>query len=73
MDRVLKFVSFNVKGSNGPIKRKRVLTYLKKLKVDLVFLQETHLTAQEHKKLKTEWVGQVVSSSFNNHSFNNQK
>lgn len=65
MDRVLKFVSFNVNGLNGPIKRKRVLTYLKKLKVDLVFLQETHLTAQEHKKLKREWVGQVVSSSFN--------
>lgn len=65
MDRVLKFVSFNVKGLNGLIKRKRVLTYLKKLQVDIAFLQETHLTTQEHKKLKREWVGQVVSSSFN--------
>lgn len=61
----LKYVTFNVKGLNSPIKRKRVYTYLKKLKADIVFLQETHLTASEHKKLKREWVGQVFASSFN--------
>lgn len=49
----------------GWLKEKGVLTYLKKLQVDIAFLQETHLTTQEHKKLKREWVGQVVSSSFN--------
>ncbi len=65
MDRTLKFVSFNVNGLNGPVKRKRLLTYLKKLKVDIAFTQETHLTSQEHQKLKREWVGQVISSSFN--------
>lgn len=65
MDRVLKFVSFNVNGLNGPIKRKRVLTYLKKVKIDTAFIQETHLTMQEHKKLRREWIGQVFSSSFN--------
>lgn len=65
MDRVLKFVSFNVNGLNGPIKRIRVLTYLKKVKTDMAFIQETHLTMQEHKKLRREWIGQVFSSSFN--------
>ena len=65
MDRVVKFVSFNVNGLNGPIKRKRVLTYLKKIKTDICFLQESHLTSDEHKKLRRDWVGHVVSSSFN--------
>lgn len=65
MNRVVKFVSFNVNGLNGPVKRKRVLTQLKKLHIDIAFLQETHLTTQEHKKLRREWVGHVLSSSFN--------
>lgn len=65
MNRAVKFVSFNVNGLNGPVKRKRVLTHLKKLKIDIAFLQETHLTAQEHNKLRRDWVGHVVSSFFN--------
>lgn len=65
MNKVLKFVSFNVNGLNGPVQRKRVLTYLKKIETDIAFIQETHLTAQEHKKLKRGWIGQVFSSSFN--------
>ena len=56
MDRVVKFVSFNVNGLNGPVKRKRVLTYLKKLKIDIAFIQETHLTPLEHRKLKRDWI-----------------
>lgn len=65
MNRVVKFVSFNVNGLNGPVKRKRVLTHLKKLQIDIAFIQETHLTALEHKKLRRDWVGHVISSSFN--------
>lgn len=65
MNRVVKFVSFNVNGLNGPIKRKRVLMYLKKLKIDIAFVQETHLTPLEHRKLKRDWIGHVISSSFN--------
>uniref|UniRef100_A0A3Q3BNZ9 Reverse transcriptase domain-containing protein n=1 Tax=Kryptolebias marmoratus TaxID=37003 RepID=A0A3Q3BNZ9_KRYMA len=64
----LKLVTFNVKGLNSPIKRKRVYTYLKKLKPDIVYLQETHLSDREHKKLKREWVGQVFFSSFSSKS-----
>lgn len=61
----LKFVTFNIKGLQSPVKRKRVYMYLKKLGAEIVFLQETHLTDSEHKKLKREWVGQVFASSFN--------
>lgn len=57
-------ISLNVKGINNPIKRKKVITYLKKLKADIVFLQETHLTDIEHVKLKRDWIGKVYYSSF---------
>lgn len=65
MNKVVKFVSFNVNGLNGPVKRKRVLTYLKKIETDIAFIQEIHASdASEHNKLKRGWIGQVFSSSF---------
>ena len=36
----LKYVTFNVKGLNSPIKRKIIYTYLKKLKADIVFYKK---------------------------------
>ena len=57
-------VSYNVKGLNHPAKRKKVLTQLKGFKCDIAMLQETHLTEEETKKLKRDWVGQVFGSSF---------
>lgn len=60
----LNVTTFNVRGLGHPIKRKRVLTFLKKEKVDIAFLQETHLSNEEHKKLKRDWVGQAYFSSF---------
>lgn len=65
MNRVVKFVSLNMNRFNGPIKRKRVLKYLKKLKIDIAFTQVTHFTPLEHKKLKRDWIGLVISSYFN--------
>ncbi|XDV21840.1 hypothetical protein PO909_026860 [Leuciscus waleckii] len=59
-----RLITFNVRGLGHPIKRKRVLTFLKKEKVDIAFLQETHLSNEEHKKLKRDWVGQAYFSSF---------
>lgn len=37
MAKVVKFTSFNVNGLNGPVKRKRVYDYLKKLKTEYIF------------------------------------
>lgn len=57
-------ISLNVKGINNPIKRKKIITYLKKQKTDIAFIQETHLTDIEHTKLKRDWIGKVYYSSF---------
>ena len=61
----IKIISNNVKGLNHVIKRKKILTWLKKEKAHIALLQETHLIDTEHEKLKREWVGQVFFSSFN--------
>ena len=55
----LGIVSYNVKGLNNPVKRKKIRTQLKKLKCSLGLLQETHLNDVEHKKLKRDWVAQI--------------
>lgn len=55
-------VSYNVYGLNHPIKRKKILSQLKKLQCLIALLKETHLTDIEHRKLKREWVDQVFMS-----------
>uniref|UniRef100_A0AAR2JIC8 exodeoxyribonuclease III n=1 Tax=Pygocentrus nattereri TaxID=42514 RepID=A0AAR2JIC8_PYGNA len=60
----LNFVSWNVKGIGHVVKRKKILTFLKKEKVSIALLQETHLSNTEHLKLKRDWVGQIYFSSF---------
>lgn len=64
----VKFCTYNVKGIHHPIKRKKLLSFLKKDKVQIAFLQETHLIDKEHIKLKRDWVGQVYYSSFSSNS-----
>uniref|UniRef100_A0A3Q3A9K4 exodeoxyribonuclease III n=1 Tax=Kryptolebias marmoratus TaxID=37003 RepID=A0A3Q3A9K4_KRYMA len=51
-------------GSNNAIKRKAILNSLKKDGTQVAFLQETHLTDEEHKKYLREWVGQAHFSSY---------
>uniref|UniRef100_A0A3Q2NYD6 exodeoxyribonuclease III n=1 Tax=Fundulus heteroclitus TaxID=8078 RepID=A0A3Q2NYD6_FUNHE len=60
----IKVCTWNVKGSNNAIKRKTILNSLKKDRNQVAFLQETHLTDEEHKKYLREWVGQVYFSSY---------
>ncbi len=58
----LKIASWKLKGLNNVIKKKKVLTYLKSSKVDIAFVQETHLNMKESLKLRCSWVGKVFSS-----------
>jgi exonuclease III len=64
----MKIDSWNIKGIGNPIKRKKMLSILKKNKVDGAFLQETHLSDTEHAKLKMDWVDQVYFSSYKSNS-----
>lgn len=48
----LTIISYNVKGLNSPIKKKKILLQLKHFKCQVAFLQETHLSDDEHLKLK---------------------
>lgn len=60
----LKLTTWNVQGIGHVIKRKKILTHLKKQKTDIALLQETKLSDIEHLKLRRDWVGQVHFSSY---------
>ena len=60
----IKILSFNVNGINNPIKRKRILNKLKKEQGDILLLQETHLTKEQHTKLENLTTSHVFSSSY---------
>ena len=59
-----KYISLNINGANHVIKRKKLLSWLKRERVNIALLQETHLNDKEHENLRREWVGQVYYSSF---------
>lgn len=56
-------VTYNVHGLNHPIKRKKIMSQMKKMQCSIALLQETHLTESEHTKLRREWVNLVYSAS----------
>uniref|UniRef100_H3AQ15 exodeoxyribonuclease III n=1 Tax=Latimeria chalumnae TaxID=7897 RepID=H3AQ15_LATCH len=60
----LTYICWNINEINHPIKRKRILSFLKAHQVHVAMLQETHLTQVEHDKLRRDWVGQCFYSSF---------
>lgn len=64
----LRLCTWNIKGSHSPIKRKKNLQALRKEKVDIAMLQETHLNEEEHLKLQQCGFDQVYFSSFTSKS-----
>lgn len=58
----LHISTWNVNGLGHPIKRQKVLSVLKSKQFDIVFLQETHLSAEESEKLCRGWVSHVYYS-----------
>lgn len=59
----LNFLSWNVKGLNHPVKRKKVFSHLKQLRAKIIFLQETHIRNSDTNRL-LRWSGQCFNSSF---------
>ena len=64
MASALKFVSWNVKGLNHPVKRRKVFSHIKQLKADIAFLQETHIRCFDNSRLLSKWAAQHFHSSF---------
>ena len=60
----IKITSLNVNGLNNPIKRKKIVLKMKREGGDVMFLQETHLSKEEHKKLERLANARVYSASF---------
>ena len=62
-----KFSSWNVRGLNKLVKLKQVMSRIRQSKAQIVFLQETHLTAVDVVRVKRRWSGQVFSASLSKH------
>ena len=55
----LKLLSYNCRGLNDHVKRRRLLLWLKEQEVDVIFLQETFCTQKLEPFFKTDWNGSV--------------
>ncbi|CAJ1058984.1 unnamed protein product [Xyrichtys novacula] len=66
MPHKLKIASLNVNGLSNPVKRSRVLAKMRKDKSQVIFLQETHMTNSEHKKLSNFGYSNTYYSSCKN-------
>lgn len=51
-NKEFKVVTLNVNGLTSPIKRGKMISKVKREKAQIIFWQETHLTNQEHEKIK---------------------
>lgn len=59
-------LSWNVNGLNNPIKRSKMIAKVKRDRVNIVFLQETHMSALEHEKFKKLGFRNTFFSSYKN-------
>lgn len=64
----LRLCTWNVRGIHNPIKRRKILTFLKNEHIDIALLQETHLDDVEHLKLRQGGFEQAFFSSFTSRS-----
>ena len=61
---LVKVLSHNVNGILNPIERSKMLSKMKREKVGIVFLQETHLSEPDHTKLKKRGFNQIFSALY---------
>lgn len=62
---VTKIASWNVRGLSSPIKCNKVFSHLSKLKVEIAFIQETHLLNKDQPRLQRGHFTPVFHSNFN--------
>uniref|UniRef100_A0A3B1J7U7 Reverse transcriptase domain-containing protein n=1 Tax=Astyanax mexicanus TaxID=7994 RepID=A0A3B1J7U7_ASTMX len=60
----ITLASWNVRGINHPLKRGKVFGHLKRLKADIIFLQETHIDFSHQARLRTQWISQTFQTTF---------
>lgn len=60
-----RLVTWNVRGLNHPVKCSKVFAHLRKMSVDIVYLQETHLLLKDHGRLHKKGYSWVYHSKFN--------
>ncbi len=45
---MLRICTWNIRGIHNPVKRRKILTFLKRENIKIALLQETHLSDVEH-------------------------
>lgn len=63
-NKEFKVITLNVNGLTSPIKRSKIISKVKREKAQIIFCQETHLTNQEHEKIKKMGFRDTYYSSF---------
>ena len=64
--RSVKFISWKINGCSSPVKRRKIISFLKSNQVDIAMLQETLMQGLEAEKFKVGWMGHLFHSSFSN-------
>ena len=59
----LKLLSLNINGLNSPAKKSKTFNYLKKQKLDIICLQETHVKRSHEAILQHKWLGDLHTAS----------
>lgn len=62
-NRPIKLASLNINGILNPVKRSKMLSQLKRDKVQIAYIQESHLSNNEHAKLNKMGYTEVYFSS----------
>ncbi len=64
----LNILSLNVRGLNNPVKRVATLDFLSKQRINIAFLQETHLVKRDNNRMSNRIFRVVACSSAANKS-----
>lgn len=64
----IKITGWNVRGLRKITKLKQVMSRIRRLKSKIIFLQETHMTIADLKRIQSRWPGQVIYACYKNYA-----